>query len=1051
MKWRHGDGTGYQPRFEKLLREGYSLDVCNLESYFDAAQILHSARFSYGERIAVLEERVGDTLSLASYYARFTERLAGDAHPWEDPTAIALKDAPSELMDRFVQQLSAEERTIARGVLSRLVRPAGKHEGKDAQLVCPAADLPAVAGPLIPRLERAKIITIAATNGNAVTIQLASEEILRDWSTLRDWIDGDRDFLLWRDSLRKPLDEYRRNPVSISAVDPALIAAGTQWLYSRIADLTAAEIEFVLAAIEEYRGRSARLLCSQAASELQRSATAESTVRSALLAAESLRRLHTVEGDQIVRDALAAIPPLLAKLENADAICFLGTRADRKFVACATGTEVRFWLDPESTPNPLTFHFERPIVAMASSADAGIIATCDDDGTICIIREFGLPSPVAKAPPGNTYIEFDYEDRLLAIPPAGGVFRVDAETGTMLPVMPLNGPVTMRRSSVDRRLFCAAAEGASECRVWHAGDPGTAQRIPIDEPCSTAAFSHDNRQIAIAMAEGERETVVTVFDLETLTPVATHRLADRLDRLIFSPGDLGIVAVTGGRTAQILPVRIKTTAWRSRVDSDVNAAAANAPAGLLALGGTDGVARLIDFSTGREVMRADHGAPIRIVRFNANGEHLVTAGEDRSVCIWDVRGLRESLRINHAETVWDLQFHPSGTPIVTVGNDQVQAVELPGGEQFRRFGQFGRSACSAAFSPDGKKLAVTLTNGQADVLCWPGGENVARHFHKRTATCCAFSPDGVYLATGGLDGRVLLIPQTGDDPPAEFQHPDSVWDVRFSPQGEWLVSGDERGVRIWNTASKTLFRQILLPAACHACLYAPDGESIIAACDDGVCRILTAYGAEDRSIPNGSRINCVAVAPDGRYIAMGSDDAVKIWSLTADRQIAHIRYEGEVQWLAFSPDARHLAVASSDATARLWLWQTNDLMEEVRRRVRRTLTTEEWLQALPSEAPPPTDSEPELSKLVSRSEMRCLISLSRATKETVALSEHTYDDLCRLAAFGLIRSRSIRAFQGITLNQAVRIESFFDLTPKGREFLRRRHLQLRRGLTGAIS
>jgi WD40 repeat protein len=288
-----------------------------------------------------------------------------------------------------------------------------------------------------------------------------------------------------------------------------------------------------------------------------------------------------------------------------------------------------------------------------------------------------------------------------------------------------------------------------------------------------------------------------------------------------------------------------------------------------------------------------------------------------------------------------------------------------------------------------------------------------------------------------LDGRVLLIPQTGEDAPAEFQHSDSVWDVRFNPKGEWLVSGDERGVRIWNTTSKTLFRQILLPAACHACLYAPDGESIIAACDDGICRILTAYGAEDRTIPNGSRINCVAVAPDGRHIAMGSDDAVKIWSLTADRQIAHIRYEGEVQWLAFSPDARHLAVASSDATARLWLWQTNDLIDEVRRRVRRTLTTEEWLQALPSEAPAATDSEPDLPKLVSQSEMKRLISLSRATKEPISLSEHTYDDLCRLAAFGLIRSKGAQGLQGITLNQAVQIESFFDLTPKGREFLRR--------------
>ena len=89
VKWRHGDGSGYQPRFERFFNESYGLTDCKLESYFDAAQIPHSARFSYGERIAVLEERVADTLSLAPHYAHFKDRLVSDAHPWEDPAATS--------------------------------------------------------------------------------------------------------------------------------------------------------------------------------------------------------------------------------------------------------------------------------------------------------------------------------------------------------------------------------------------------------------------------------------------------------------------------------------------------------------------------------------------------------------------------------------------------------------------------------------------------------------------------------------------------------------------------------------------------------------------------------------------------------------------------------------------------------------------------------------------------------------------------------------------------------------------------------------------------
>ena len=101
-------------------------------------------------------------------------------------------------------------------------------------------------------------------------------------------------------------------------MDPTLLSDAPRWLEVRATDLTAFEIEFVMAAIHDYRGRSARLLCSVAASELQRSASAESVVRSALLAAESLSRLHTVEEYQVVRDTLAMIPPLLARLDNAE-------------------------------------------------------------------------------------------------------------------------------------------------------------------------------------------------------------------------------------------------------------------------------------------------------------------------------------------------------------------------------------------------------------------------------------------------------------------------------------------------------------------------------------------------------------------------------------------------------------------------------------------------------------------------------------------------------------------------------------------------------------
>ncbi len=85
--WRRGDAAGsiigYQQEFESLFRECYSLKKCDLNRYFDEAEVQHVAAYSYGEKVAVLEEKSDERLSLSRSYRRFTELLVGDLQPWE--------------------------------------------------------------------------------------------------------------------------------------------------------------------------------------------------------------------------------------------------------------------------------------------------------------------------------------------------------------------------------------------------------------------------------------------------------------------------------------------------------------------------------------------------------------------------------------------------------------------------------------------------------------------------------------------------------------------------------------------------------------------------------------------------------------------------------------------------------------------------------------------------------------------------------------------------------------------------------------------------------
>jgi len=109
-KWRFGELeenlVGYQVIFENLFRRLFQLKDCSLTSYFDNVQVQHVPYYAYGEKLAVLEERTEDRLSIAKSYKNFCDQLVYSVKPWdeiaerEDDTtplgSAALSDAPQK-------------------------------------------------------------------------------------------------------------------------------------------------------------------------------------------------------------------------------------------------------------------------------------------------------------------------------------------------------------------------------------------------------------------------------------------------------------------------------------------------------------------------------------------------------------------------------------------------------------------------------------------------------------------------------------------------------------------------------------------------------------------------------------------------------------------------------------------------------------------------------------------------------------------------------------------------------------------------------------------
>ena len=304
------------------------------------------------------------------------------------------------------------------------------------------------------------------------------------------------------------------------------------------------------------------------------------------------------------------------------------------------------------------------------------------------------------------------------------------------------------------------------------------QRVTLDDFVIEVAWSPDGGKLAMLTVEG------AVFLLDTHEPSAGCKLLGQHER--------------GGNSLS----------WR-------------ADGAEFASAGHDGLARIWDGSSGRELASLEAGDSwVSKVVYNPARNVLGTAA-GRCLRLWDEHRVVFYDSEDHESTIADVGWNPDGSGVAVAAYNGV-TLHVPGKQRQPRKYRWKGSSLVLAWSPDAKYIATGEQDSTVHFWHVKSGEDSRMSGFPTKVLELSWDESGRWLATGG-GASVCLWDCSGKGPagrrPREFvAHSDKLTQVVFQPGGTLLASSDASSVlALWDPTchDKVIGGKLLLsPASC---------------------------------------------------------------------------------------------------------------------------------------------------------------------------------------------------------------------------------------------
>lgn len=206
-------------------------------------------------------------------------------------------------------------------------------------------------------------------------------------------------------------------------------------------------------------------------------------------------------------------------------------------------------------------------------------------------------------------------------------------------------------------------------------------------------------------------------------------------------------------------------------------------------GSNDGTVRCFDATTFAQLWIAQGKGQIRATDWSANGKY-VTGGDGSTgrASVWDATNGAPVFEQKMDPGTINVAFSPDSSRVAFASMRTLEIREVPSGKLLKQIKTLRSDAIEAAFSPDGKAVAVGQTAGEVELF---DASSLERKWSVKTDGSqwgVHFSPDSKRIASVGYDFAMhLWDSQTGLEVFAIRDLEIQGFDVRFSPDGNRLA------------------------------------------------------------------------------------------------------------------------------------------------------------------------------------------------------------------------------------------------------------------------